>query len=217
VYIIERCRVEAERERDRLAREVFERLVDSKSVRFAAWEGHPGGRIPKEIRVEAAVRPLQTRDFQNPQRSLFDFMPKDWFNSLEEDVAIYFDGQKKLLWWFRNSAKQDYAVQGWKRNKIYPDFIVTEVGAGASDARTDFDRLVVVETKGAHLKNEDTAYKQAVFDFCNRLADSTTPTELGLELEGKRASFHIVHEKDWRPQIDSILKDRPVRARAKTG
>jgi type III restriction enzyme len=201
VFIVERCRVVAEREREKLAKEVFMGLIEAGSVRFAAWEGEPSGKIPSSIRFEATAPPLRRRDYADLERSLFERVPKDWFNGLEEGVALYMDDQQKLLWWFRNSARQDYGVQGWRKHKIYPDFVFTE-----SDLKDGASRLYVLETKGAHLKNEDTAYKQEVFDFCNRLADRAAPTELGLELTGGKASFHIIHQEDWRPEFDALLK-----------
>jgi len=63
-------------------------------------------------------------------------------------------------------------VQGWKRHKIFADFIFTlkpdEPGAG-----DPFHKVFVMETKGLHLKQSgDTAYKRTVFNVCNRHATS---------------------------------------------
>lgn len=203
VYIVERCRVVAERERDRLAHAVFVDLVDKGTVRFAAWDGEPSSHIPSNIRFEKSSPPLMRRDYADLERSLFERVPKDWFNSLEEGVALYMDEQQKLLWWFRNTARQDYGVQGWRKHKIYPDFVFTE-----SNTHDGASHLYILETKGTHLKNDDTDYKQEVFDFCNRLADRPVPTEMGLELAGGHASFHLINEEEWRPQFDGVLKKR---------
>lgn len=202
VYIVERCRALIERERERLARAIFEGRVSEGEVRFAAWAGEPSGKIPTTIRFESTSSVLRRRNDDELERSLFERMPRDWFNSLEENVALYMDAQEKLLWWFRNSARQDYGIQGWRKHKIYPDFVFTE-----SDLKDHSDRVYVLETKGAHLKNEDTDYKQEVFDFCNRLADRT-PTELGLDLADGRTSFHLLHQADWRPEFDALLKKK---------
>jgi type III restriction enzyme len=201
VYVVERLRVEAERERDRLAKKVFVNLVEKKKVRFAAWDGEPTARLPANIRFDAGAKFLRKRNDDELERSLFEKVPRDWFNALEEGVALHMDEQQKLLWWFRNTAKQDYGIQGWRKHKVYPDFIFTE-----SDLKDGASRLYVLETKGAHLKNEDTAYKQEIFDFCNKLADRAAPTELGLELAGGKASFHMIHEEDWRPELSAILQ-----------
>jgi type III restriction enzyme len=57
------------------------------------------------------------------QRNLFAPMYEDDFNSEERDVAVYLDGDAALSWWHRNVARSQYAVQGWRKAKIYPDFI----------------------------------------------------------------------------------------------
>lgn len=67
------------------------------------------------------------RDDNTPiQLSLFDPVMEEEFNELEKPVAIYLDKQEKLLWWYRNLSRQDYYVQGWKKHRIYPDFIFTQ-------------------------------------------------------------------------------------------
>lgn len=201
VYIVERCRAAVERERERLSRAVFEEMVETEVVRFAAWAGEPSGKIPATIRFESSSSILRRRNDDELERSLFERMPREWFNTLEEGVALHMDAQQKLLWWFRNSPRQDYGIQGWRKHKIYPDFVFTE-----SDLKDGASRLYVLETKGAHLKNEDTDYKQEVFDFCNKLADRAMPTELGLKLAGGKTSFHLFHQEDWRPEFDALLK-----------
>ena len=51
---------------------------------------------------------------------------------------------------------EEYALQGWQRNKVYPDFI-----ACLGDMR-----LYVLETKGIQLNgNEDTEYKGRLMDL----------------------------------------------------
>ena len=70
--------------------------------------------------------------------------------------------------WHRNASKRGYHVQGWKRNRIYADFIAA--GKTAPGAGRGFDRLFVLETKGLNLRNADPAYKQNVFHLCNERA-----------------------------------------------
>ena len=35
------------------------------------------------------------------------------------------DRQERLLFWYGNRTRKDYYVQGWKRGRIYADFIFT--------------------------------------------------------------------------------------------
>jgi len=54
-------------------------------------------------------------------------------------------------------AKTQYGLQGWKRHKVYPDFVFGLVQHGG------VSKTVVLETKGLHLAgSEDTQYKQAM-------------------------------------------------------
>jgi hypothetical protein len=43
---------------------------------------------------------------------------------VEGEFACYLDEQKALQWWHRNAAMaSNYFVQGWLKNKVYPDFV----------------------------------------------------------------------------------------------
>lgn len=74
-------------------------------------------------------------------------------NSEESDLAIKIDQSKDIIsWWYRNPEKKAEAIylQGWQRNKFYPDFIV----------KTKSGKYLLVEYKGENLlTNEDTTYK----------------------------------------------------------
>lgn len=141
-------------------------------------------------------------DYTLIQRSLFDFVAEEEFNEMEKSVAIYLDEQEKLLWWYRNLSRQDYYVQGWKKYKIYPDFIFTDNDENKQD---DYNKVYVVETKGSHLKNEDTDYKKSVFNFCNQLGQRKDWRELNLEFTDKRVEFQVIFEKDWKRRINEIF------------
>jgi type III restriction enzyme len=95
-------------------------------------------------------------------------VPEENFNTVEKAVAWFLEDQDKLLWWYRNLSRQDYAIQGWKKYRIYPDFVFSEMDGRNN---TEYDKIFVVETKGLHLKNDDFRYKQDVFTLYNQLAE----------------------------------------------
>src|SRR5690348_2741050 len=97
------------------------------------------------------------------EKSLFAPVYENDLNADERDVAVYLDGEKALAWWHRNVARTQYGIQGWKKAKIYPDFIF------AVQTEGEAKRIIVLETKGDQLDNLDTAYKRKVLDF---LSDS---------------------------------------------
>lgn len=129
-------------------------------------------------------------------------MPKEEFNDMEKAIAIYLDEQEKLLFWYRNVSKKDYFVQGWKKGKIYPDFIVPEVDLQNPD---DCSTVYVIESKGLHLKNEDTQYKQTIFEICNELGQKMQWRELKQEFFGSRIEFKLIFEDEWKRKINEIL------------
>jgi type III restriction enzyme len=59
---------------------------------------------------------------------------------------------------------------------------------------------------GLHLKNEDTAYKQNVFDLCNKLGTKKAWKELGLDFKDKKVNFHVIFEDEWQNKINKIFE-----------
>ncbi|GAG40754.1 unnamed protein product, partial [marine sediment metagenome] len=167
VFIIEELRKHLQDEKDRLARENFENLLKKGILRFLIISNKVGFKLPEKKKVKTSSQTLTQRNRQPLQRNLFEFVPEEEFNEEEKRVAWYLEGQDKLFFWFRNIERKDFAIQGWKKHKIYPDFIFTEADEKAIDG---FDEVFVLETKGLHLKNEDTDYKKSVLNLCNRLA-----------------------------------------------
>ena len=119
--------------------------------------------MPDEIMTHRAVnnQELRRRDRRIVEKNLFEATYKDDFNEYEQNVACYLDGEKALRWWHRNVAQRQYALQGWRKNKIYPDFIF------AIDHESGKEHIVVLETKGDYLDNSDTKYKEKVFEVCS--------------------------------------------------
>lgn len=202
VFIIEELRRHLERERDRLAEQVFRKLIEEKVLWFFLLSGKGGYNLPSSIKVRKTSRSLVRHDNTPIQQSLFEYVPEEEFNDMEKSVAIYLDEQAKLLWWYRNLSRQDYYVQGWKRHKIYPDFIFADRDV---KRRNNYNKVYVVETKGLHLKNEDTDYKRNVFDFCNRLGQQKDWRELNLEFYEKRVEFQVVFGDEWQVRINEIF------------
>jgi type III restriction enzyme len=202
VYIIEELKKLLEKERDFAAEQVFKKLVKDKKLHFFLITDKGGFRIPPRIKVRSN-RQLVRDDNTSIQRSLFDQVPEENINPLEKSVAIYLDRQEKLLWWYRNLSKQDYHIQGWKKNKIYPDFIASEINTVNEE---DYGAVYILETKGLHLKNEDTAYKQDVFELCNELGTKKAWKELGLDFPDKKVNFQVVFEDEWQNKINKIFE-----------
>lgn len=136
------------------------------------------------------------------EKSLFAPVYSEDFNQQEREVAVYLDAEETLTWWHRNVARTQYGLQGWKRGKVYPDFIfaVQREGGGR--------RLVVVETKGDHLDNADTAYKREMMAFLsdNFAWDQTAPIgQLELQAGGETVECALVMMNEWRARLPSFM------------
>jgi len=202
VFIIEELRKQLEKEKNRLAEQVFVGLIEKKVLWFFLLSDKGGYKLPATIRVKKLSKALVRNDNTPIQRSIFSFVPEEEFNQTEKSVAIYLDEQEKLLWWYRNLSRQDYYVQGWKKHKIYPDFIFTDTDDKKKD---EYNKVYVIEIKGLHLKNEDTDYKKSVFEFCNRVGQQKDWRELNLEFAEKRIEFQVIFEDEWQRRINEIF------------
>ena len=102
------------------------------------------------------------RQYGGPlQKSLYEKVYAKEFNGLEKNFALYLDGYGAVAWWHRFAARQDYGLQGWKRHRVYPDFVVCVERRGKGNAR----RVLALETKGLQLAgNADTQYKEKLFE-----------------------------------------------------
>jgi len=202
VFIIEELKKVLEKERNQLAEQVFRKLVKEKKLCFFLITDKGGFKIPPRIKVRSNKQLV--RDDNTPvQRSLFDYVPEENVNELERAVAIYLDQQENLLWWYRNMSKQDYHIQGWKKNKIYPDFVASDIN---TENDSDYGNVYVLEIKGLHLKNEDTKYKQDVFALCNELGTKKAWKELDLDFPDKKVEFQVVFEDEWANNINKIFE-----------
>lgn len=203
VFIIEETRKHLIAEKDRLAEAIFETLLVSNIARFMIISKDLSFSFPQTKPVKSTAKTLTKSNAQPLQRSLFEFMPEDEFNEVEKQVAWYLEEQEKLFFWYRNIPKRDYAIQGWKKNKIYPDFIFTELlGKGTKGVNSVF----VVETKGIHLKNEDTDYKKSMFDVCNKNAKKMSLGELGLKLKNMKIHFEVIFTDEWKSKLNEMLE-----------
>ncbi len=133
---------------------------------------------------------LARNDGRAIQMSLFEPIYESHFDSdLERNFARYLDEQRALEWWHRVATRQQdgYYLRGWKKDRIWPDFVAMASRAG------DPAHILVFETKGRHLRdNPDTEYKRRVLDTlegafnCGRMVVRDGPA---------RGTFRLVFEE----------------------
>ena len=119
-------------------------------------------------------------------------------NHIINNTAIYLEQSNALHWWHRIAARQDYALQGWRRHRVYPDFLAY---------RGDTNRLMIVELKGTHLKgNTDTEYKENLLERLEKIYKSAH--ERGqMQLHDPDINLSMIFENDdlWQGDLDKML------------
>ncbi|MGI9014589.1 MAG: DEAD/DEAH box helicase [Phycisphaerales bacterium] len=204
--------------RDHLVKLIQEQLDQQTEAAFAAL--YESGRleffleckecrfqIPESVNVKV-TRPFTRDDGNVSERSLFDYVDDSGFNEYEREVAICLDKDERVLWWYRNLVgRENFAIQGYRRNKVYPDFVVQD----NSEGRTNH-RVIVVETKGAHLQGEDTAYKKNIAEYFERVGRNVTWQQLGEGFKDHIFRFQVVDQigeggRDWRDAWEDIIQD----------
>lgn len=200
VYIVQEAKKLLLEEKHRLAKQVFEDLLKKDAMRFMVIT--EGFDFSKPHKVKDSTR-LTRKNGEPVQRSLFDPVMVDDFNNPEREVAWFLDEQEELFCWYRNVPKQDYFVQGWQRYRIFPDFIFT---TQTSDNKDD-TKVFVVELKGIHLKNEDTDYKQTVFEICNQRTNvkQTDFASLNRAFKQHETRFEVIYDNEWQKRLSGLL------------
>ena len=200
-----------------IAGELRKGLDTERTVRAEALfkEEVKGGRIQFRLRLDGrnwrmpfvteTMEPENARQLVSTtggplEKSLFAPMYENELNQDERDVAIYLDSEDALSWWHRNVARTQYGIQAWKKAKIYPDFIFAVRGKG----------VTVLETKGDHLDNLDTAYKREVLSFLSDnfgWNDCTPAGELELiQSNGETVQGTLILMSEWRTKLPEYLR-----------
>jgi type III restriction enzyme len=198
VFIIQQTLAHLEVLRDSLAKNVFYNLIKDEEMRFIVAK-KAGYKFPnsREIDTKSVLRSKDRLDYV--QQSLFEHESTEDMDELEKDVAWFLDDQQKLFFWFRNidRKRESYYLQGWKKNKVYPDFLFTV--NDTKDGR--IDRVYVTEVKGEHLVgNPDTKYKEELLAKCNEF------NELALEMKDRKIKFEMLHQNEWQQKLAEIFE-----------
>lgn len=203
--IIEKLHQELEKERDAQAELLFKNRVAEGDIQFRLRLDGPNWRMPRYVDSDLSINNIQlTNKHGGPlERSLFTPQYQSEFNQEERDVAVYLDGETALTWWHRNVARSEYGLQGWKKGKVYPDFIFAVKTEGRNQ------HIAAIETKGDHLDNLDTDYKRELLRFLSSSyawENSTPAGELELVTDsGQTMHFELVLMKEWRIKLPPLL------------
>ena len=158
-HIVEEIKTDAKKwfmsESEKIFKEKVERnqivikLIASEYNRKFNWQ------MPEELML------TEGKELIAFDKNLFEPQFRSWFNDFEYKVAGYINNTSAIKWWHRLATKgSEYYIQGWQRDKLYPDFLL------AFESNNRITKLKFLETKGEHLKgNDKTEYIRKLFDF----------------------------------------------------
>jgi type III restriction enzyme len=202
--IVEELRNGLDAARNVYAESLFKTDVAAGRIQFRLRLDGRNWRMPFSIET---TEPENARQLLNHaggalEKSLFTPVYESELNSKEQEVAVYLDGEKSLTWWHRNVARTHYGIQGWKKGKIYPDFIFAVQRDGEAK------RITVLETKGDHLDNLDTAYKREALSFLSghfQWDEATRVGELELVNNGETLEGTLILMGEWKTKLPAYL------------
>ena len=114
-------------------RENFERWMETERIVCKPY-----------FRLRPSIHPVTYTDIY--ARSLYAAEDGD-MNKLEQKLIVELTALPNVRWWHRNIARQDFAINGFIKH--YPDILIM----------TKSGKLICAETKGEHLKNDDSREK----------------------------------------------------------
>jgi len=206
--IVETLRAWLGKQRDTQAEKLFRAEVAAGRIQFRlrtdGWNWHMP--FKSQTFEPVGAEQLLSENGEALGKSLFAPIYRGDFSSNDErDIAVYLDSEQTLDWWHRNVAKSHFALQGWRKEKIYPDFIFA---VRQSDTA---HKLVALEMKGQHLAgNEDTTYKQAVLQLMTEAYRTEQTPRVGeLELvveDGTSVKCDLVLMTEWRYKLPELIK-----------
>lgn len=201
--LLDSMRVELAEKVDIEARAIFEQKLKKGLIAFRLTGAKPDWEMPPWDEIE--FRPLSDSwetdaDGELLQRTLFERIKHGELNGFERDVALYLDASDAIAWWWRLTSRGAWGLQGWRRHKVYPDFLMRLSGDGA--------RVLVLETKGKQLDNDDTSFKRDLMAALGSAYTKPSPGEVELFDDSPDViKFRmLMQEKDWRQELAGELQ-----------
>jgi len=201
IHLSEVLRQNIKEDLDKKAESVFRSKIKCDAIRFhLETDEDLDYELNKsfEVFVSSRERSLQGEHGRPIQQSLFEPVYESNFNGLEKDFALYLDKSNAISWWHKIAARQQYHLQGWRRQRVYPDFVACRQGDG---------KLLILETKGVHLKgNEDTDYKQKLLETLE--ATYNKAVDRGeMRVCEPPAVFRMMFEDHWKEEASALVAE----------
>lgn len=175
---------------EQMAKQIFIGKRDAGTISFDLEHLESSYPVPQRYRISVSQRDHSLQNASQPmQKTLFERALERDFNNLERDCAYCLDDHAAIQWWHRivERQKHEYSLHGWRRQRIFPDFI-----AMACDGNSK-PQLLVFESKGTHLSgNDDTQYKQKVLRV---LEETFNAGKTSVRMGPASGMFRLVFDK----------------------
>ena len=204
-YLVHVLREYIKQEVEKQVKKVFRRKLDQGVIRFDLETGEPNYKIRDTYEITVPQNATPLAQYGNAvQLTLFEKVFEQQFdNDFEKKFAFYLDEQQALQWWHRIAARQsgEYYVQGWKQERIYPDFVAM------ANEISGVTRVLLFDTKGAHLEgNLDTKYKRKVLKTLEG-AFNAAGTMVVRDGPQRKGIFRLVFNEQEFQEISAQLND----------
>lgn len=202
--IISTLRKELERLHEEMCETEFRRALADGRIQFRLDTDATAWKLPETLSALLPDTPVEVMraDLSPLENSVFRIFTDD-LNGFEVTVARYLDPHNAVTWWHRNVARgQGYGLQGWRRNRVYPDILIgLQHGDGV-------EHYLALETKGDQLSgNLDTVYKQSLFKALSDHYQEQTAGELGIRTStGATLRCEMVLESMWPGRVARLLE-----------
>lgn len=208
--VLERLRGFIQSEVDKQTQHAFQELFREGDLRFYLECVQCRFDLPPEIELRS-TRALVHADNAPIERSLFDYVPEESVNGYEREIALYLDRHDEVLWWFRNEVgAQHFSIQGYRRGRVYPDFVVQRGRREPKSGWKPMPSVLVVESKGEHLLgNDDSNYKRDLASRFEELGRAVTWQDLGAGFAESTFRFQVLEGDQhgaWRDALAAALQ-----------
>ena len=179
---------------------VFNKLVEENTV-FLAITDEGGYKIPEKYYAPAKYDEsdeTKILPIKSDKKSLHLSVDFVTMNNLEKDIIEELKNQEKVIWWMRNKVEPSfYNIQAWRKNRIYPDFIIAK-----QNDEGKLELVYILESKGDQLaENLDTKYKELVFQKMTETSQENKSIQKFFHYD-----FQLVPQSETRSAIRKLFK-----------
>lgn len=128
---------------EKIRRKIEQLLTQHYKETFAQWLETERVVCRPSYRLPSMIHPVNSTGMFGGSL----YQAEEDMNQLEKDLVMELTVLPNIRWWHRNIARQGFAINGFINH--YPDIMVMTNGG----------KVILVETKGDHLKNDDSRDK----------------------------------------------------------